>query len=300
MTACTAPMWMPSQVPQPETWISDGEEKEDPEKENVKPKVRAAVEEPKSHPRTVIILDWDDTLFPLTYVRNDLRLDPFAPLQEQPLPEAMKQDVGQRLAKCADEAAKLLSVASSLGKVILVTLSRDSWVEKSCQNFCPELQDAIESTGLHIVYAQPSTEELSDRSGDCTSKSSRSPAEEQRYWSDLKAKAIGQILVDGQTCTNIISIGDSEFERLGTRKASQEYASRFKQSREAGGDDLYRVRTKTFKTMEKPTADELTAQLSKLSAWLPNMVASDDDFDMKLLDIDSRTCIQAIEQALRP
>ncbi|CAE8583384.1 unnamed protein product, partial [Polarella glacialis] len=31
--------------------------------------------------QTIIILDWDDTLFPLTYVRTDLHLDPNVALQ---------------------------------------------------------------------------------------------------------------------------------------------------------------------------------------------------------------------------
>eukprot|EP00439_Symbiodinium_sp_Y106_P060810 s2259_g9.t1 len=60
---------------------------------------------------------------------------------EQPIPEAMKRNVASQLAACSEEAIRLLTLANSLGKVILVTLSRESWVVRSCRNFCPKLQD---------------------------------------------------------------------------------------------------------------------------------------------------------------
>ena len=53
----------------------------------------------------------------------------------------MKHQVAERLRACAQEAGRLLSVASSLGQVMIVTLSRDSWVATSSRHFCPELQE---------------------------------------------------------------------------------------------------------------------------------------------------------------
>ncbi|OLQ11865.1 hypothetical protein AK812_SmicGene4317 [Symbiodinium microadriaticum] len=106
------------------------------EKENLQPSAQSLDAEAKSmsssSSRTVIVFDWDDTLFPLTHVFRDLHLDICKPL----------------------EAIRLLTLADSLGKVILVTLSRESWVVRSCRNFCPKLQDCIDSLGFPIIYAQ--------------------------------------------------------------------------------------------------------------------------------------------------
>mmetsp|Transcript_95470 Transcript_95470/g.169508 ORF Transcript_95470/g.169508 Transcript_95470/m.169508 type:complete len:348 (-) Transcript_95470:204-1247(-) len=245
--------------------------------------------------RTVIILDWDDTLFPLTYVRDDLRLDPHLPLQEQRIPEAMKRDVGSRLARCSEQAVKLLAVASSLGRVMLVTLSRNSWVAESARNFCPELQEAMQALSLSVFYAeQPAADSPAADAGRCIARQmSGQDLPELRFWTNLKAKAIGQglreLYGEGDSCTSLLSIGDSDFERFGTKQAAEEYVQ----------SSVSKVRAKTFKTMEKPSIDELTSQLAQLTAWLPLMASTNHAFDVHLTDIDDRRCVRAIEQALQ-
>jgi len=236
------------------------------EKENLQPST--ARSESSTHPsRTVIVFDWDDTLFPLTHVFQDLHLDVRKPLEEQPIPEAMKRDVAARLAACAEEAAKLLTMACTLGRVMIVTLSKESWVVRSCRNFCPKLQETIEALGLTIIYA------LESRQGDY-------PADGAK----LKAEAIRRELCASHACKgrwlNILSVGDSDFERFGVRLAAKEYAcSQLKDGLMAT------VRTKTMKTMDKPTTEELTSQLGHLAAWLPLMTLVPCDLDLYLSEV---------------
>lgn len=256
---------------------------------------------------TVIIFDWDDTLFPLTYVLRDLHLDPKLPLQDQPIPEVMKRQVALRLAECAREVAKLLSLSAKLGQVVVVTLSQNSWVVDSCKNFFPEVQEVIESIGITIVYASSfslPTPPQAER--ECSAKeTARKRFEEERNrLSELKAKAISQTLrsfysqYEGQSWKNVVSIGDSDFERLGTQQAVQEYMQRLAAHVDGQGA-AQKVRTKILKTMEQPVVEELTAQLVQTAAWLPAMVSLDDSFDIHLTDIDDPRRVQAISKLLQ-
>eukprot|EP00930_Biecheleria_cincta_P043206 TRINITY_DN29693_c0_g1_i1.p1 TRINITY_DN29693_c0_g1~~TRINITY_DN29693_c0_g1_i1.p1 ORF type:complete len:291 (-),score=46.52 TRINITY_DN29693_c0_g1_i1:119-991(-) len=259
----------------------------DVEKENALPSVAL-----QRRTRTCIILDWDDTIFPLTYVVSDLRLDPHMPLKEQSIPDAMKKEVASRLASCAEQAKKLLTAASDVGNVAVVTLAQDPWITESCQNFCPQLLETIQALGVTVCYAQPNTPD------DQSLVTSR-PAQE-KILTELKAKSIGQCLrnfcqqcCDEGDALHALSIGDSEFERLGTRLAVEEL------SRSLGRNFAAEVYTKTFKTMEKPTVAELTSQLAQLAAWLPSIASAREALDLALADVDDRRCIQAVEQKLK-
>ena len=109
-----------------------------------------------------------------------------------------------------------------------------------------------------------------------------SDEEIERFWSSVKGKAIARECnkfysqYEGQSWKNVISIGDSDFERLGTQNAMENYM------RETGIDSdglvdvnghMYKVRTKTFKMLDEPTVEvghrfEPTRTLGKLFAKL--------------------------------
>ncbi|CAJ1413456.1 unnamed protein product [Effrenium voratum] len=384
----------------------------------------------------------------------DLHLDLTKPLQEQPIPAAMKQKLEKMMAACAEEAAALLTLASSLGQVVILTLSRQDWVADSCRHFCPSLQECISALGVRVVHAQrrprSSGEALSayssrlkseagersacERLGESTLSSpelqgtwyrrvggaevgqvSRGwmhwhthkplppcPASAcemrgglahlvyldqtykgrlelgppaQIYWEDgdvwirgsgsrslskssgrsanLSPDALGgasssprrgdrgadenrktpKCKEESRTATqlqggrclmlptpikdnaalnspvttamvsdpsllgeedqgtwrSVVSIGDSDFERLGTRMAAQELKKR---------QDGQHVTTKTLKTMEKPTTEELTTQLRQITTWLPNIVLAPGDLDVQLLDVEDHH-IKALDELLR-
>ncbi|CAK0840920.1 unnamed protein product, partial [Prorocentrum cordatum] len=80
---------------------------------------RSSQDEFASPRQTIIILDWDDTLFPTSYVRDRQSPDRI------------------RLARAAAAAEQLLRRAAALGEVRIVTLAKAPWVSMSCEHFFP-------------------------------------------------------------------------------------------------------------------------------------------------------------------
>merc|ERR1712178_396168 len=95
-------------------------------------------EKPKRHPlteriffshdlfwypdQTVIIIDWDDTLFPTTWLEDDMQLDLEKPLQ--PL-TGTTDEIRKPLRNVIKRARSLLMLASTLSKhTVIVTLAR--------------------------------------------------------------------------------------------------------------------------------------------------------------------------------
>lgn len=253
--------------------------------------------------QTVIIFDWDDTLFPTTFIRDDLELKWQRPLKEQSLTAKAKAEVAENLNKCALNVSELMRLSCAYGKVILVTLAKQPWVEESCKNFFPTIGSLIEELQVPVVYAQDGMNQV-----DYNKVAMGSTEDIQKYWSEIKGKAIANEVkqfytqYEGQSWKNIISIGDSDFERLGTQAATKDYMERNGLSEgteelEVDGH-LLKVRTKTFKLVDQPTIEELTVEVSMLTKWLPLMVSLDRGFDVNLNEVDDPQALQRIEKVL--
>lgn len=288
-----------------------------------KPAVRNSQAAFAARQQTVIIVDWDDTLFPSTFVRNTLSLSLRHHLDEQDLPERLKLQVRFHLAKCAAAAERLLRIAATKGHVVIVTLARSPWVSSACDLFFPGFAALLEEMDIQVIYAQDGEEDVNDFDND---------EEALTFWSELKGRAIASALKEfysqyqGQSWKNIISLGDSDFERLGTQKATFAYMkerggvlepeepspatlSRWPGADSPGcgdstpeaelGGQLYRVRTKTLKTLERPSIDELIVQLGLLRRWLPGMISLDGSFDADLNCLDSADALGIVEERLR-
>lgn len=255
-----------------------------------------------SKSQTLLIFDWDDTLFPTTYVRDDLKLVWNKPLKEQDLSSAEKNSIGKKLELCASHAVELLKQADRFGKVVLLTLARAPWVSESCKNFYASVGRLITQLKVPIIYAQEGIQV------DYSKQNMSSDEEIERFWSSVKGKAIARECnkfysqYEGQSWKNVISIGDSDFERLGTQNAMENYM------RETGIDSdglvdvnghLYKVRTKTFKMLDEPTVEELTVEVDMLKAWLPLMVKLDSSFDVNLNNADDPEVLKSIDNTLR-
>ncbi|CAK0882170.1 unnamed protein product [Prorocentrum cordatum] len=87
--------------------------------------------------QTAIIFDWDDTLFPTAFVKQDLGLSLQHQLKDQALRPQTMVRVRTALARAAGAADRLLRLASERGKVVIVTLGRSPWVTNSCKFFYP-------------------------------------------------------------------------------------------------------------------------------------------------------------------
>lgn len=261
--------------------------------------------------QTVIIFDWDDTLFPTTYIREDLELSWKVPLQRQKgFSAKVLADIESKMQTLADNVIKLLEMANEQGHVVLVTLARDPWVNTSCKNFFPSVGSLIEKLGLPIVYAQEGQQIEYNK------VQMMEDDEMEKFWAKVKGKAIKRELekfysqYEGQSWKNIISIGDSDFERLGTIAATSDYVKESLQLKDLEGESrvsvegernghFIKVRTKTFKMIDQPEVEELTVEVELLSKWLPLMVNLDNGFDVNLEELDDPTLVEEIEATLK-
>lgn len=250
--------------------------------------------------QTFIVFDWDDTLFPTSYFAKGLGLNPTIPLKDQKkLAPAVRPQVGRGLMKCADNAIRLLRLASTMGKVVLVTLADNPWVELTCRSSYPMVGQVLKELGIKVVYAK---EVCKDR----LRRVSRPDGESEFFWGKIKGECIAREAQDfysqyeGQSWKNIISIGDSHFERLGTMVTTSEYMREKGLLSEHDEVDAqeFKVRTKTLKMVGEPTLEELTCELDMLIRWLPMMVTKDSSLDVIIDDLDNPSQVKDIEEML--
>ena len=231
--------------------------------------------------RAVILIDYDDTLFPTSWLR---KYNPGRKWYE-PLPVGHAMDV--ELRELAFSVCLLLRRAKSLGEVVILSLARPPWIGLSLGNFFPEVGALIEDLEIPIVYA---VEEI--RAGD-------ENEDETELGIRLKGRAMLRHIKrvakqNGCDCAQsnsyecpcpslplhppaVLSIGDSLFERFAAHEAvgqSEENSMR---------------KPKTLKLFEDPTAEKLHKQVKVVEAWLPAMVAHQEGFDLDLEESDLKT-----------
>ena len=95
----------------------------------------------------------DDTLFPTTYVRDDLNLSFNKSVEEHGLSNEQKSQIWGHLENCERHAAQLLQLACGLGKVVLVTLAGSPWITQCCKHFYPRVGKILDELNVPIIYA---------------------------------------------------------------------------------------------------------------------------------------------------
>jgi hypothetical protein len=98
--------------------------------------------------RTAVFLDWDDTLFPSSWVQVQQRI-----CKEAGRPCLLRDDPTVQLL-CKDIITFLCTV-SRLGHVFIVTASTYGFVTKCCRVCFPELLQAFDELNVSILYARP-------------------------------------------------------------------------------------------------------------------------------------------------
>ena len=133
--------------------------------------------------RTLIILDWDDTLFPTTWIttneinlKNNIEIDKYK----------------QYFLQVDLDLNNLLTKLQQCGTVIIVTNALISWIKLSI-TILPRTSKTLDS--IKVISAR----------GDYQSKSAN-PMD----WKKLAFESIIQTM--GKKINNIISVGDAEYE----------------------------------------------------------------------------------------
>mmetsp|Transcript_111586 Transcript_111586/g.197719 ORF Transcript_111586/g.197719 Transcript_111586/m.197719 type:complete len:434 (-) Transcript_111586:297-1598(-) len=226
--------------------------------------------------KCALIVDWDDTLFPTTWIREDCGLDWRVDIGEQLCSSSLRsKHIMDCLQRYGEHAAAFLKEAERLGhELVIVTLANRDWVTLSVKRFCPTLLKALEDCKAKIVYAQ----EYADAAHARSRVPSHSESQERQFWTDVKASAIRALLAEHDVVwTDVLSIGDSEFERQGTKQVCDELNT---SPTQAGAGR--RVHTKVLKSLESPTIEELIAQHSVFKRWLPFMIDLNGDMDIEI------------------
>lgn len=259
--------------------------------------------------QSMMVFDWDDTLFPTTAIIDVLKLDWRVPLSQQ----RVKKDVVKKLAACEHGAVEVLKKACQHGHVVVVTLAARGWVEQACRLFYPKVGEVLQANDIKIVNAQE--REQKEAVGNPDKYGS-----DEEYYGLMKGHAIATEIdrfysqYEGQTWKNILSIGDSRFERYGLLAASAAYIKN-KHITEMDGEPtspvqqdawqkvnsdghVVKVRVKCCKLVDGPDIEELDIELDMVNKWLQLMVAIDEGFDLDFEALVDAKLVAVVEGVL--
>jgi len=262
--------------------------------------------------QTLIIFDWDDTLCPSSWIRGNKReLSFFRPA---PKAEKFQRPLQELSARCE----QVLRLAMKLGSVIIVTNAMEPWVETSCKNFLPQLMPLIST--LPIIYARSIFEmqscdpASSAHQGSSARSSNPLPglysANGQSRLSNYNMRLAAQRFdemapqrwkevafeqeINGfysryshQSWKNVISIGDSIFERDALRRVILQRPQTRK-----------KCRTKTLKLFDDPEIEELVAQVRVVHDVLGMMVQYDGELDIEIDEEDLKIDMPFVDKIL--
>lgn len=107
-------------------------------------------EEPpfNSREQTVILFDWDDTLFPTSWICTHPVLTWGSEVPED------RADIKEELGRMAAHTIETLRAAERVGRIAVVTLSLRPWVKTSSQRFLPGVWETMKELGIRVVYAR--------------------------------------------------------------------------------------------------------------------------------------------------
>lgn len=251
--------------------------------------------------QTIIIFDWDDPLCPSSWIRANKKVLSFF----KPAPTTEKYQKPLRELQAAVEV--LLKMSMKLGTVVIVTNAMDPWVETSCRNFLPSLLPLVSS--LPVIYARsifeqqgvdvarsPSRESSplsrmampgmyaangQNRLQQVNAKMAQQQQTQEISPQKWKEVAFAQEIKDfysryqHQSWKNVISVGDSVFERDAVRRVVLQRPTPQK-----------KCRTKTLKLFDDPEIEELVAQVKVVYDVINVMVQYDGDLDIEIDEED--------------
>lgn len=194
--------------------------------------------------KPLIIFDWDDTLFPSSWI-----VETFAD------PETITQEHIDALHDVELQAIQVIRLAKSLGNTIIITNAENSWVDLSAKSFFPSF-----------------FEELSDicvESARSTYESANVTTPEEWKGNAFKdiITSFTDLYLGTEVKCHVLSIGDSMYERealLSCRNIASNLI------------------VKSVKLLDTPCSLELSTQLKLVHSALPYLVSCTQNQDLKL------------------
>lgn len=221
----------------------------------------------------LIVFDWDDTLFPTNTLQTAeavLGLEGAFRLFE----DSLRQH--------AVAVEQLLRAASKMGRVCILTLAAHGWVENTARLYLPglDLPQLLEELCVPIYYAREWAEGDVDNCDFDELKNMKMAA---------LVQALGDAYADVEPSSqtlNVVSIGDSNVERLATQELLTTWANR--------GMLLNKPSSKTIKLVEKPALQTLTFELRSLLPRLQDLHGFEGDLDMEPFDFAQSDCFASV------
>mmetsp|Transcript_20999 Transcript_20999/g.44722 ORF Transcript_20999/g.44722 Transcript_20999/m.44722 type:complete len:262 (+) Transcript_20999:169-954(+) len=196
---------------------------------------------------TAIILDWDDTVLPSSWISEQgLRLDSAGPMN------GWQQEELSSLSLLAVETLRL---TKEVGNVVLVTNAERGWVELSCLKFLPILYPMLESVKIMSARSEYESPDLS------------SPFEWKLRAFESEISRIFCSDLSTERPKNVVSLGDSLHEREALIQATAH---------------LPNCRTKSLKFVERPGMEQLRKQHLMLARCLRKIVHHDGNLDLSI------------------
>lgn len=229
--------------------------------------------------QNVIIFDWDDTLFPTWHLTEVIE-----PSLQDEYGELSESSVFYKPMKAHTKLIeRVLTAASSIAQVYIVTLGRRPWVESSSERFLPglDIPCLLKKLGIRVYYAR---EHLGTHDRwFAASEGGVNPfmLAKRNAFKKCVRKARRS---SGLKNINAIAVGDSRAEI----EAMQEVV---------WSDDVDENRCKTVHFMSDPSLKALTSELQVFLSWMSKMVAYDKDIDIDMERLDA-TSIQKMLQSV--
>mmetsp|Transcript_2151 Transcript_2151/g.4813 ORF Transcript_2151/g.4813 Transcript_2151/m.4813 type:complete len:368 (-) Transcript_2151:680-1783(-) len=181
--------------------------------------------------QTVTIFDWDDTLLCTTHLEMQQRQHGAIPAQ-----------VREQLAGLERVVTTLLTQASKVGKVFIITNASEGWVQHSAQMCLPNLAPHLQPVLI-----------ISARAGFEAAFPGDSHAWKMHAFLQVQNK------LHLEAVTNLVSVGDSHIEMDAVHLLGRSFAHAL---------------VKTVKLWERPTPYELQKQLEVVAEKLPEIYRS--------------------------
>jgi hypothetical protein len=199
--------------------------------------------------------------------------------------------------------ADLLRYAATLGKVTIVTMARQGWVEATIEYLMPELNAILDELDITINYAsagfhrRPSYKgQIDEVTVDDISQALKAIAVRstvKAFYSTARRVCAGGS-TRARSWKNVISVGDSSAER----HALQDVIFRHKQRDRHGG--WKECRCKVVKLLDDPSLEDLSKQLSHLSSFMLDLVMHDGDVDMDMKDMRGGSLVEFCSYRVSP
>mmetsp|Transcript_15747 Transcript_15747/g.38069 ORF Transcript_15747/g.38069 Transcript_15747/m.38069 type:complete len:255 (-) Transcript_15747:356-1120(-) len=198
---------------------------------------------------TLILLDYDDTLLPTSYLRS-LQL---LPQSTDPWdgPGELCNSVRSVLKSLDTEAARLLCLLKKSGNLILITNGVEGWIARTAPHFLPETWEEIQTVQHYSARHKHSGE------SDCPFY-----WKQKAYFDEMRTHSYGR-----QAYMNVVSIGDSPVEREALVRSSGHFANAI---------------PKSVKLAEQPEPGVLQQELGTLAAHLSTLVGFVGPLDLQL------------------